>query len=87
MGGGFTTRKNAEFCLIGKRGRSVRQNAGVHEVIIDPRRQHSRKPDEFFDRVKAYSIGPYLEIFGRQSRPGWDVWGNESTKFDQPAAA
>ncbi|MGM4891238.1 MT-A70 family methyltransferase [Tardiphaga sp. 839_C3_N1_4] len=87
MGGGFTTRKNAEFCLIGKRGRSVRQNAGVHEVIIDPRRQHSRKPDEFFDRVKAYSDGPYLEIFGRQSRPGWDVWGNESTKFDQPAAA
>lgn len=86
MGGGFTTRKNAEFCLIGKRGRSVRQSASVHEVIIDRRRQHSRKPDEFFDRVSAYSEGPYLELFARQSRPGWDTWGNQATKFDGVAA-
>lgn len=85
MGGGFTTRKNAEFCLIGKRGRSVRQNAGVHEVIIDPRRQHSRKPDEFYSRVQSYSEGPYIEMFARQSRPNWDCWGNESTKFDEAA--
>lgn len=86
MGGGFTTPKNAEFCLIGKRGRSVRQNAGVHEVIIDPRREHSRKPDEFYSRVQTYSEGPYLEMFARQSRPGWDVWGNQTTKFDEAAA-
>lgn len=86
MGGGFTTRKNAEFCLIGKRGRSVRQNAGIHEVIIDPRRQHSRKPDEFFSRVQEYSEGPYLEMFARQRRPGWDVFGNETTKFEESAA-
>jgi N6-adenosine-specific RNA methylase IME4 len=86
MGGGFTTRKNAEFCLIGKRGRSVRQSAGVHEVIIDPRRQHSRKPDEFYSRVEQYSTGPYLEMFARQSRPGWDVWGNQTSKFDEVAA-
>lgn len=86
MGGGFTTRKNAEFCLIGKRGRSVRQNAAIHEIIIDPRRQHSRKPDKFYKRAEAYSIGPYLEMFARQSRPGWDCWGNEATKFDQQAS-
>lgn len=86
MGGGFTTRKNAEFCLIGKRGRSVRQNAGVHEVIIDPRRQHSRKPDEFYSRAQSYSEGPYLEMFARESRAGWDTWGNQATKFDEVAA-
>lgn len=86
MGGGFTTRKNAEFCLIGKRGKSVRQSASVHEVIIDPRRQHSRKPDEFYTRAQEYSTGPYLEMFARQSRPGWDVWGNQSDKFDEAAA-
>jgi N6-adenosine-specific RNA methylase IME4 len=86
MGGGFTTRKNAEFCLIGKRGRSVRQSASVHEVIIDPRREHSRKPDEFYKRAQEYSAGPYLEMFARQSRPGWDVWGNQATKFDEAAA-
>lgn len=86
MGGGFTTRKNAEFCLIGKRGRSVRQSASVHEVIIDPRRQHSRKPDEFYTRAQEYSRGPYLEMFARESRPGWDTWGNQATKFDEVAA-
>lgn len=82
MGGGFTTRKNAEFCLIGKRGKSVRQSASVHEVIIEARRQHSRKPEKFYQRAEKYSDGPRLDMFARQSRPGWDRWGRESTKFD-----
>jgi N6-adenosine-specific RNA methylase IME4 len=85
MGGGFTTRKNAEYCLIGKRGRSVRRSASVHEVIIAPRREHSRKPDAFYDRVIQYSEGPRLELFGRQSRDGFDVWGDQSTLFDNDA--
>lgn len=85
MGGGFTTRKNAEFCLIGKRGRSVRRDAGVHEVIIEPRRQHSRKPEQFYERVQKYAEGPYVELFGRRERPGWTVWGNETTKFQSAA--
>lgn len=85
-GGGFTTRKNAEFCLIGKRGRSVRQDASVHEVIIEPRRQHSRKPDKFYRRAEQYCEGPRLEMFARQARPNWDAWGNEATKFDEVAA-
>ena len=80
-GGGFTTRKNAEFCLIGRRGRSVRRSRSVHEVIVSPRREHSRKPDEFYDRIEKYSEGPYLDLFARQRRPGWDAWGNEVGKF------
>jgi N6-adenosine-specific RNA methylase IME4 len=87
-GGGFTTRKNAEFCLIGKRGRSVRDSASVHEVIITPRRQHSRKPEEYRDRVERF-VGPgarIAELFARQSRPGWSCWGAEATKFDARAA-
>jgi len=83
-GGGFTTRKNAEFCIIGKRGRSVRVSKNIHEVIISPRREHSRKPDEAYERIEKYCDGPRLELFGRQSRKGWDVWGNETTKFDAP---
>lgn len=80
-GGGFTTRKNAEFCLIGKRGRSLRQDAGVHEIIISPRREHSRKPDETFERIQRYAPGPYLELFSRERRAGWDAWGNQTDKF------
>jgi N6-adenosine-specific RNA methylase IME4 len=85
-GGGFTTRKNAEFCLIGKRGRSVRVAKDVHEIIIAPRREHSRKPDETYERIQRYCEGPYLELFSRQSRDGWTTWGNEATKFDEAVA-
>lgn len=84
MGGGFTTRKNAEYCLIGKRGKSVRLDASVHEVIIAPRRQHSRKPDEVFTRIERYCAGPRLEMFARESRDGWSSFGNQATKFDTP---
>ena len=80
-GTGFTTRKNVEYCLLGKRGRSVRRNANVHELIISERREHSRKPDEFYRRVEQYASGPYLELFARQKRPGWTAWGNETEKF------
>jgi N6-adenosine-specific RNA methylase IME4 len=80
-GPGFTTRKGAEFVLIGKRGRSVRRDAGVHEVIVEPRREHSRKPESFYDRVERYCEGPRLELFARQERPGWTSWGNEVGKF------
>jgi N6-adenosine-specific RNA methylase IME4 len=87
-GTGFTTRKNAEFILICKRGRSLRRDAGVHEIIVAPRREHSRKPDELHARIERYlgHEGPFLELFARQSRPGWTVWGNESELFDPPNA-
>lgn len=81
-GTGFTTRKNAEFCLLGKRGKSVRRDASVRELIVSPIRAHSQKPDEFFDRVERYSEGPYLELFSRQSRQNWTTWGAEKDKFD-----
>ena len=81
MGGGFTTRKNAEFVIMGKRGRSLRRSNKVREVIISPRREHSRKPDDTFDRVEEYAAGPYLELFARAQRPNWHCWGLESDKF------
>jgi N6-adenosine-specific RNA methylase IME4 len=83
VGLGFTTRKNAEFCLLGRRGSARRQSKKVREVIMTPVRQHSRKPDEAYARIEEYCVGPRLELFGRQSRPGWTVWGNEATKFDE----
>lgn len=39
--------------------------------------RHSAKPPEFFDLVETVSPGPYLELFARNNRPGWDAWGNE----------
>jgi N6-adenosine-specific RNA methylase IME4 len=78
---GLTTRKNAEFVLLGRRGSPRRLRKDIRELIVAPRRQHSRKPDEFFERVQQYAAGPYVELFSREQRPGWTCWGNEVGKF------
>lgn len=83
MGTGYWTRANPETCLLFSRGKPQRLSAGVAKLIVSPRREHSRKPDEAHDRIEALVRGPYLEMFARQSRPGWSVWGNETDKFDQ----
>lgn len=83
---GLTTRKNAEFCLLARRGNARRNAKDVREIIMAPVREHSRKPDEVFERVERYCDGPYLDLFSRETRPGWSSFGNESTKFDGIAA-
>lgn len=52
------------------------------QAIVAPRREHSRKPDAQYDRIEAMFDGPYLELFARSARAGWDAWGNETGKFD-----
>lgn len=86
VGLGLTTRKNAEFCLLGRRGNAKRLAKDVREVILAPVREHSRKPDEAYERIPRYCSGPYIDLFARQSRDGWTSWGQEATKFDGTAA-
>lgn len=81
LGLGFTTRKNTESCWLGRRGKPKILSHKVSELIIAPRREHSRKPDEQYGRIEALCAGPYLELFARQRWPGWSVWGDESDLF------
>lgn len=81
FGPGLTTRKGTELCILARRGTPRRLSASVRELILAPRREHSRKPDEFYDRVQQYAAGPYLDLFSRQHREGWTAWGNETGKF------
>ena len=81
MGLGYWTRANSEVCLLGTRGKPKRKRADVRQVIQAPLREHSRKPDEQYERIEALVDGPYLEMFARQRWPGWDSWGNEVDKF------
>lgn len=83
MGLGYHTRQNAELCLIATRGKPKRLNADVHQIIMTPRREHSRKPDETYERIERLYGGPYLELFSRTERPGWDQLGNETGKWKQ----
>lgn len=84
-GMGYWTRANSEVCLLATRGKPKRLNADVRQGIIAPRREHSRKPDGIHERIERLVAGPYCELFARQRRPGWDVWGNETDKFEAVA--
>jgi N6-adenosine-specific RNA methylase IME4 len=85
-GTGYWTRANSEPCLLAARGKRQRRSAGVHSVILAPRREHSRKPDETYSRIEQLLDGPYLELFARSERPNWTCWGNEVCKFVEEAA-
>lgn len=84
VGLGYWTRANSEVCLLATRGTPKRLNADVRQGIIEPRRQHSRKPDCVPARIERLVGGPYVELFARTRRPGWDCWGNETDKFATP---
>ena len=75
---GFWTRANPEPCLLATRGSPHRRSTNVRKLIVSPRREHSRKPEEVCERIEALCEGPYLEMFARFSRPGWDRWGIEA---------
>lgn len=87
VGMGYWSRKQAEICLMGTRGKPRRVSKGVEQVLLEiepctvlmePREAHSRKPTAFYDRIEELVAGPYLEVFGRTQRKGWDIWGNQA---------
>ncbi len=86
IGTGHWTRANAELCLFGTRGKPKRKSRAVRQLIVEPRREHSRKPDCTRERIMALVDGPYLEMFARSTLPGWDAWGDQVGRFDEAAA-
>jgi N6-adenosine-specific RNA methylase IME4 len=76
-GMGRWTRSNSEPCLLATNGDPLRLDMGVHQLIVSPVREHSRKPDEAHERIERLLVGPYVELFARAVRPGWVTWGNE----------
>ena len=83
IGLGLTVRHQTEMVLLARRGNCRRQRKDVRELILAPRREHSRKPDEFYRRVEAYCEGPYLDVFAREQRSGWSAWGDQTTYFSE----
>ena len=75
---GYWTRANNEICLLATKGKPKRVGKGVHQVVMDKIREHSRKPDCVRDRIiELCGNLPRIELFARQKINGWDVWGNE----------
>lgn len=77
IGTGYYTRANPEQCLLATKGYPRRRFADVRKLIVAPRREHSRKPDEVYGRIERLCSGPYLELFARNQQQGWDAIGAE----------
>lgn len=78
FGIGYYTKSNCEVCLIGVKGKPIKVSNSVSSVIISPRQEHSKKPDQIRDKiVELCGDVPRIELFARQKAEGWDVWGNE----------
>ena len=86
MGLGYWNRQNTEQCLLATRGDPKRKAKDVRQLIVEPRRQHSRKPDRVHTDIERLVDGPYVELFARQRWPGWHAWGHEVDKFTREAA-
>ena len=75
FGGAFVS--SAEFVLFCRRGSLGHLASAGRQWWVWPRGEHSAKPEAFLDLVEQVSPGPYLELFARRNRFGWDTWGNE----------
>ncbi len=82
-GVGFYFRNTTEMVLFGVRGklRTLRPGRTQVNVLKSRKREHSRKPDELYDIIEACSPAPYLELFARGRREGWDQWGDQVTQY------
>lgn len=81
---GYWTRANPELCLLGTRGKPKRVSKSVRRLVVSPRREHSRKPDEIAEKIDDL-MGrdtSKIELFARTGRTGWTTWGNDVAKFD-----
>ena len=81
IGMGAWFRMQCEFCLVGVKGKPYWENTKYRDIIEEPRRQHSRKPDVFFDVIDKITLGRKLDYFSREKRNGWEVFGNDLNKF------
>ena len=81
-GVGFYFRNVTELVLFGIRGTMRTMDPGRTQVnlLTSQKREHSRKPDEFYELIERCSPGPYLELFARRPRDGWTQWGNEDVE-------
>lgn len=81
FGMGHHLRAAHEVCLVATRGKPKPLVRNIRTVFEAPVREHSRKPEEFYEIVEAFCSGPRAELFSRQRRRGWRSYGNEVNKF------
>lgn len=82
---GYYFRSRTEHLLFGTKGKPGRLNhKGLGNVIEAKPTKHSEKPEKVYELIETACDGPYIELFARRRRHGWDVWGNEAPKDYYP---
>lgn len=81
IGMGSWLRMQCEFCLVCIKGKPYWNNTTYRDILTEPRREHSRKPDSFFEMVENITLGRKLEYFSREKRNNWEIFGNDTNKF------
>jgi N6-adenosine-specific RNA methylase IME4 len=84
-GVGFYFRNVTELLLFGVKGRlrTLKRGRTQVNVVITRKQEHSRKPDEVYELIEQCSPGPFIELFARFRRPGWEQWGDEIETYEQ----
>jgi len=81
---GNYTPNNAEYVLLGRKGKYWRNSTKVKQILFHPKTTHSQKPDEVRNRIiDLCGDIPRIELFARNRFDGWDAWGNELSKTIQ----
>ena len=78
-GVGFYFRNVTELLLFGVKGdnnKTLQPGRSLVNLLRAMKKEHSRKPDSFVELIEQCSSAPYLELFARGKRPGWEMWGN-----------
>jgi N6-adenosine-specific RNA methylase IME4 len=78
IGLGGTFAQTTEHVLFARRGTLAAKRRLDTTWFQWPRGKHSQKPEAFIGLVESVSPGPYLELFARRQRLGWDTWGDEA---------
>lgn len=81
MGTGEWLRGQTEHCLLATRGRPIFVHGQRTTALTGARREHSRKPEEFYVLVKVTCPGNKVELFARQSQQNWTNYGNSTDMF------
>lgn len=83
-GVGFYFRNVTELLLFGTRGklRTLKPGRRQVNIIVSRKQEHSWKPEEAYRIIEACSPGPYLELFARQRRTGWEWWGDQAETYE-----
>jgi N6-adenosine-specific RNA methylase IME4 len=86
MGPGYRARTLHEHVLLGVFGNGRQIHDAFPSLFDGVAREHSRKPEEFYRLVVERTLGlDRCSLFSRETRAGWEGWGNEATKFDEAA--